>query len=70
MAESLGDERDRRAVVDRVRGVGMAQPVRRGVRVAAGALHDRLQDVVDAPLGNREHHRLEQSSGFPAVARW
>ena len=33
----------------------MAQPMRRGVRVAAGALHDRLQDVIDAPLGDREH---------------
>ena len=38
MAERLRDERDRRAVVDRVRGVGMAQPMRRRLRVAAGAL--------------------------------
>ena len=53
--ERLRDERDRRAVVDGVRGVGMAQPMRRRLRVAAGALHDRPHDVVDAPLGNREH---------------
>ena len=33
----------------------MAQPMRRRLRVAAGALHDRLQDVIDAPLRNREH---------------
>ena len=57
MAECLRDKGDRRPVVDGVRGVGMAQPMRRRVRVDAGPFGDRLQDVVDAAFCDRKHTR-------------
>ena len=51
----------------------MAQPVRRGVRVATGALHDRLQDIIDPPFRDSKHairrrgvasHGQQQLRGF------
>ena len=66
MAERLRDERDRRAIVDGVRRVGMSQPVRRSSWVAAGALYDRFQNVIDTPFSNWEHARSRRCVMRPA----
>ena len=50
VSEGLRDERDRRALVDGVAGVGVAQPVGGDREIDSGPLCRRLHDVVDAPL--------------------
>jgi hypothetical protein len=58
MPERLRHQRHRRALVGRVAGVGMAEPMRGGRGVDLGAVRCRLHDVVDAPLRYGEHARL------------
>ena len=51
MAERLADQRDRCAIVDRVAGVGVAQPMRRGRGIDASAQRSCLHDEVEPALG-------------------
>ena len=55
MPERLRNERDRRAFIDRVAGMRMAQPVGGDGGIDARPLGRCLDDVVDAPLGDRKH---------------
>src|SRR6185436_6059909 len=62
MAKRRRHERDRRAVVDGVGGMGMPQPMHGRRRVHPGAAGDALDQVVDGPVGQgmaRVANRLE-----------
>jgi hypothetical protein len=65
MPERLRHQRDRCALVDRVAGVGVAEPMGGGRWIDAGALRRGLHDVVDAALGDREHAGLRSGAGAP-----
>ena len=58
MPQRLRDERDRRALVDGVARMRMPKPVRGYREIDPRPLRRRLDDVVDATLGDRKHASL------------